>query len=258
MIVEPILQIDNLSRHFGGILALNEVRFDLFPGQIKAVIGPNGAGKTTLFNVVSGVIPRTQGEVRFDGRRIEQLKAHVIASLGISRTFQTTLVFNNMTVLENVMVGRHSRSKSGMLSAAWRAPKSRREENGIAERAKERLDFVGVPESRYDDLPGSLPFALHKRVEVARALATEPKILMLDEPAAGLNIRETEEMAELIRGIRDAGITVLLVEHDMSLVMDISDEVVVLDRGHMIAEGPPREIQRNRKVIEVYLGDSEE
>ncbi len=255
--MQPILEIEKLSHRFGGILALDEVNFDVFPGRIKAVIGPNGAGKTTLFNVISGVIPRTTGQVRFETQRVDHLRPHVIASLGISRTFQTTLVFSNMNVLENVMVGRHTRSKCGMLSVFWRRPKARREERGILERAREKLSFVGLDDSYVAAPPGALPFALHKRVEVARALATEPKLLMLDEPAAGLNIRETEDMAELIRKIRDAGTTVLLVEHDMSLVMDISDEVVVLDRGRKIAEGPPREIQRNKEVIEVYLGDSE-
>jgi len=255
--VKTILEIDRVHRAFGGILALNDVGFQVSQGEIKAIIGPNGAGKTTLFNVISGVIPATSGRIVFEGRTIEHLKPHVIASLGISRTFQTSLVFNNMSVLENVMVGRHPRSRRGMLHVSFKTPQARREEWEIAEKAKEKLAFVGIHDS-LDSPPGSLPFALHKRVEVARALATEPKLLFLDEPAAGLNIRETEEMANLIRKIRDIGITILLVEHDMSLVMDISDEVIVLERGAKIAEGPPREIQRNKQVIDVYLGESEE
>lgn len=248
-----LLELSRITKQFGGLTALSDVSFSVQPGQIKAVIGPNGAGKTTLFNLISGVLPPTDGEIRFKDWILGHSKPHIIASYGISRTFQTAQIFFNMSIIENVMVGRHCRTHAGIISAALHTPWMRKEENHIRAEAERWLAFTGVTCS-YDSMPGDLPFVIHRKAEIARALATEPQLLLLDEPAAGLNIRETEEMGALIGKIRDAGITVLLIEHDMSLVMDISDEVCVLNFGCKIAEGTPREVQQNKEVKAAYLG----
>ena len=249
-----ILEIKNLSINFGGISALKDVSFGVGEGQIKAIIGPNGAGKTTLFNLITGIYPPSSGAILFLGNEIGGQKPHKIASLGITRTFQNIELFENMTVMENVMVGRHVRSKSGFLSSALRLPKMISEERKIRRSVEEFLDFVGLL-PRADDVSISLPLGHQRFLEIARALAGEPKILLLDEPAAGLDESETDDLADLIRRIRDMGITVLLVEHDMRLTMDISDEIAVLDYGKLIAEATPREIQYNKRVIEAYLGE---
>lgn len=250
---QPLLTVQGVSHSFGGLLALDRVSFHVMPGQIKAIIGPNGAGKTTLFNVVSGMLRARTGLITFDGTEIGSLRPYQIAKLGISRTFQNLSLFANMTVLENVMVGCHCRTKAGMVSAALRLPTQRREERLIQEQAREFLGAVGLRQET--DLPvASLPFGRRRQVELARALATEPKLLLLDEPASGLNTKETDDLGRIIQGIRDRGITILLVEHDMSLVMDISDEVYVLNFGQRVAEGSPAEIRNNREVITVYLG----
>ena len=251
--MDCLLKLSNVTRRFGGLTAVSGVDLDVRPGQIKAVIGPNGAGKTTLFNLISCVLPVSEGSILFNGKAIDGCKPHAVAALGVSRTFQTAAIFHNMTVVENVMVGRHARTKGGMLGVSIRTPSVRREERAMREDAENWLRFLGVEEG-YDSLPGALPFVTHRKTEMARALATEPKLLLLDEPAAGLDIRETEEMAGLIQKIRDEGITVLIIEHDMSLVMDISDEVCVINYGAKIAEGTPREVQRNEDVIAAYLG----
>jgi len=250
---DRLLEISNLSRSFGGLKAVNDVSFAVQAGLIKSVIGPNGAGKTTLCNLISGMLPSDSGVVRQNGREITRLRPHKIAELGICRTFQTTKLFSRMTVLENVMVGRHPRTKAGFLSGVLNLPWTWKEERGIRERSFELLDSLGIADAA-EELASNLPFGKQRRLEIARALATEPLLLLLDEPAAGLNIYETKEMADLVLKIRKWGITVLLVEHDMSLVMDISDEIVVLNYGSKVAEGRPEEIQRDPEVIRIYLG----
>jgi branched-chain amino acid transport system ATP-binding protein len=249
-----LLETKSLHRSFGGVHAIKDVSIQVQKGQIKAVIGPNGAGKTTLFNLIAGTIPPHEGEVTFQGRRITAWKPHAVAALGIARTFQTTKLFPHMTVLENVMVGRHPRTRSGFLAGMLNLPRTWREDCEIRAKAREILADLGLLKSA-DETASNLPFGRQRLVEFARALATEPVLLLLDEPAAGLNIYETRELSELILKIRDRGMTCLVVEHDMSLVMNISDDVVVLDQGQKIAEGPPRVIQRDPEVIRIYLGE---
>ena len=217
------------------------------------MIGPNGAGKTTLFNLISGMLAADSGVVRQNGKEITRLQPHRITEMGICRTFQTTKLFSRMTVLENVMVGRHPRTRAGFLSGVFNLPWTWKEEREIRERSLELLDSLGLMGTA-EDLASNLPFGKQRILEIARALATEPSLLLLDEPAAGLNIYETREMADLVLKIRKWGITVLLVEHDMSLVMDISDEIVVLNYGRKVAEGKPEDIQRDPEVIRIYLG----
>lgn len=249
----PLLEVRDLHHRFGGLLALDQVTFGVTQGRIQAVIGPNGAGKTTLFNIISGVIKPTAGIVRFDGRPVTGLKPYQIARHGVSRTFQNLSLFDHMTVLENVMVGRHVRTRCGMLAAAMCLPPQRREERAIRESALAQLEFVGLAGEA--DVPVSaLSFGQRRMVELARGLATEPRLFMLDEPASGLNTKETDDLAGLISRIRERGVTVLLVEHDMSLVMDISDDILVLNFGKPIAEGEPAAVRNNPDVVSVYLG----
>lgn len=250
---DMLLEVRSLSRSFGGLKAVNDVSFSVQPGLIKSVIGPNGAGKTTLFNLISGMLAADSGVVRQNGKEITRLQPHRITEMGICRTFQTTKLFSRMTVLENVMVGRHPRTRAGFLSGFFNLPWTWKEEREIRERSLELLDSLGLMGTA-EDLASNLPFGKQRILEIARALATEPSLLLLDEPAAGLNIYETREMADLVLKIRKGGITVLLVEHDMSLVMDISDEIVVLNYGRKVAEGKPEDIQRDPEVIRIYLG----
>jgi branched-chain amino acid transport system ATP-binding protein len=252
----PLLGVSSLSKSFGGVHAVRNVSFDVEKGMIKALIGPNGAGKTTLFNLVSGFVLPDAGEVRFDGRPIHGVAPCEVAALGISRTFQNIKLFAGMTALENVMVGRHVRSRSGFLSSMLHLPSTWREEAEVRERSIELMEFLGIA-ALADAEATSLAYGQQRAVELARALASEPAMVLLDEPAAGLNMRETAELARLIVRIRDRGVTVLLVEHDMSLVMDISDEVVVLSYGEKIAEADPRTVQKDPQVIRVYLGEEE-
>jgi branched-chain amino acid transport system ATP-binding protein len=251
---DVLLQTEELKKAFGGLMALMNLTFTVEKGQIKAIIGPNGAGKTTLFNVITGMLPPTEGRVKFKGKGIGGLKAHEIAAMGISRTFQTVEIFKNMSVVENVMVGRHSRTRSGILKVGLRLWGVRSEEREILKEATEWLDFVGL-DMKANESADSLPLGEQKLLEMARALATEPKLLLLDEPASGLNEVETEKVAQLIYQIRDRGTTVLLVEHDMDLVMKVSEEILVLNYGEKIAEGSPGEVKNDQRVIDAYLGE---
>jgi len=249
----PLLEVQNITHRFGGLVALDKVGFLVAQGQIKSIIGPNGAGKTTLLNVISGLLPSGAGRITFKEKRINGLKPHQIARAGMSRTFQNPSLFLQMSVLENVMVGRHCRTRSGFSSCCLRLPGQIREEKRIREAAMEQIRYVGL-EGLAEVEAGALGFGERRMVELARALATEPSLLLLDEPASGLNSRETEDLGEHIRRIAEKGITVLLVEHDMSLVMTVSDDILVLDNGARLAEGAPSVIQNNEEVIRVYLG----
>jgi branched-chain amino acid transport system ATP-binding protein len=242
----PLLDVSRLHKKFGGLHAVNDVSFGVKKGMIKAVIGPNGAGKTTLFNLITGSLAATSGKVVFEGKHINGRKPHQIAASGIARTFQNIKLFSNMTALENVMVGRHLRSRAGFLASMLNMPWTLK--------SMDLLELLEI--AAYADAEASsLAFGQQRAVEFARALALEPTLLLLDEPAAGLNIYETAEIGRLIARIRELGITILLVEHDMSLVMDISDEIVVLSFGQKIAEDVPAAIQSNPEVIKVYLGE---
>lgn len=249
-----MLEIRGITCVFGGLTALDDVSFSARKGEITGVIGPNGAGKTTLFNIITGIYTRTAGQVILDGRDISDLPPERLARLGLVRTFQNIELFGQMTVLENVMVGLHTRSRSGFLACACKLPQHLSEERRIREQAMELLDFVGIA-GQAETAAANLAFGQGRLLEIARALAVKPRIMLMDEPAAGLNSRETWQLGELIRKIRDTGVTVVLVEHDMELVMDICDAIIVLNLGKKLADGTPRQIQENPEVIAAYLGD---
>ena len=250
----PVLEANRLQKVFGGLVAVHDVSFRVPEGGVKAMIGPNGAGKTTVFNLLSGVYPVTSGTFLMGGRRADGRPPHVVAHMGLARTFQNVRLFGNMSVVENVMVGWHRRGRAGFLAAALRLPRARREEAAAREACLEHLARVGL-EGWADEDALSLPFGRQRLLEIARALASRPRLLLLDEPAAGLSTREKADLARLVRAICDDGVTILLVDHDMEFVMDISDEVMVLDHGEKIAEGPPRQVQKDERVIAAYLGE---
>ncbi len=249
----PVLETRNIRKAFGGVVAVSNVDLAVQSGEIYAVIGPNGAGKTTMLNLISGLLPLDRGEIRFRGERLDGKRPCDRAALGMARTFQNLQIFGNMTVLENVMVGRHLKSRCGMLTAAMRLRRAWREEQAIEKAALRHLELLGLA-LRRDDPAGSLPFGQQRLLEIARALATEPTILLLDEPAAGLNQTEAARLGDLIFTIRDRGITVVLVEHHMDLVMRVSDTVLVLNYGEVLAQGSPAAIQSDSSVIDAYLG----
>ena len=252
----PLLEVNNIGKRFGGLQAVKDVSFSVPRGMIKAVIGPNGAGKTTLFNLISGFLPPDTGTITFKDCAIQGKEPHQIAGLGLSRTFQHIRLFSHMTALENIMVGRHVKGRAGFIAGMLGLPGTRREDHDVRERALEIMDLLGIGPYAETDAT-SLSYGQQRIVELARALASEPAMLLLDEPAAGLNMRETSDMAKLIMKIRDRGVTVLIVEHDMSLVMNISDEIVVLSYGEKIADDAPLAVQKSPHVIRVYLGEDD-
>ncbi|WP_031385937.1 ABC transporter ATP-binding protein [Desulfonatronum thiodismutans] len=257
MSASPLLRLTSLTKSFGGVMAVNQVSFDVDHGAIVGLIGPNGAGKTTVFNLITGNYRPDSGEILFDGRNIVNMRTNRIVTLGIARTFQTIRLFQNMSALENVLAGCHCRMRSGVIGAMLRLPWQKREEREALEIAVSELDFVGL-RPHLDLAARNLSYGNQRLLEIARALATKPRFLILDEPAGGMNDYETQVLVDLITQIRERGVTVLLIEHDMNLVMKICEKLVVLEYGIMIAQGTPAEIQRDQRVIDAYLGAPDE
>lgn len=251
---EPLLEVINLTKRFGGVTAANNVSFKIYPSEIVALIGPNGAGKTTLFNMITSIIPNDEGEIKFKGEKIIGRKTNYIARKGITRTFQNLQIFNEMTVVENVMVGYHSKTTSGFLACGFNLPIARKDNQIAFKKAMETLELVGLKE-RVNDLAVNLPYGLQRLVEIARAIVMDPVLVLLDEPMAGLNHQESEELCRVILRLREQGFSFLFIEHDMEMVMSIADRIIVLENGNKIAEGTASEIQRNPKVIAAYLGE---
>ena len=255
--MSAFFRLEGVRRTFGGLIAVNDLSFEITPGSIVALIGPNGAGKSTVFNLITGIYPPTSGTIELEGKSLAGMRTDRIAAGGIARTFQNIRLFAFMSALDNVMTGRHARMHASMFDSLLHTPRQQAEERRVRERSRELLRFVGL-ERGASDYARNLPYGSQRRLEIARALASEPKLLLLDEPGAGMNPREKDDLLTLIRRIRDLGITVFLIEHDMNLVMAVSERVTVLDHGEKIAEGSPQAIRRDERVIEAYLGRPEE
>ena len=252
---EPLLDARNITKTFGGLVAVGDVSFAIPHRSIVSIIGPNGAGKTTFFNMLTGLYTPTSGTVTFLGRDITAKRPDIITSLGVSRTFQNIRLFATMTAVENVLVGQHARMKGGLFGSIIRTPRVRREEREAREKARELLSYVGLRRHMFDVMSANLSYGDQRRLEIARALASDPKLLLLDEPTAGMNPQETVQTTDFMRRVRDdRGLTILLIEHDVKLVMEVSERVTVLDHGEKIAEGPPHEVRANPRVVEAYLG----
>jgi branched-chain amino acid transport system ATP-binding protein len=253
-----ILNATGVSKVFGGLIAVDDVTFSIPPRSIVSIIGPNGAGKTTFFNMLTGLYKPTRGQVVFDGKDITGRRPDVITSLGVARTFQNIRLFATMSALENVLVAQHSRMKATLFGSIVRTPGVRREEREVREKARETLAYVGLNEEVFDEMSANLSYGDQRRVEIARALASDPKLLLLDEPTAGMNPQESARLTGFMGQLRDErGVTILLIEHDMKVVMGVSERVTVLDHGERIAEGPPEEVRENARVVEAYLGKQE-